>query len=206
MTRRGMTIIEILVVSSIGVVVLTVLIAVLSSQSKMNRAAQSSVTLQNALTIEETLAADIRQLGVLPARGAIAIAPHGLSFYRCVFDAKTIRLRPVKYGCERTRGGNWRLIRTEATPAGLSRTALDGTIAAFEFRRVADPDLGSEYLKVSLAVIDDDVPPPAAPNAYAARVTGHEILCRIPRPSELGHPRLQRTAKPVVERDLLPLD
>ena len=59
--RRGMTIIEIIVVCGVATVILTVLITLSNSSAKMNKAAMSSVTLQNAVLIQETIATDIRQ-------------------------------------------------------------------------------------------------------------------------------------------------
>lgn len=205
--RRGMTIIEIIVVSAVAVVVLTVLITLSNSSAKMNKAALSSVTLSNALVVQETIATDLRQLGVLPARGPVPLLnEHGLSFFKCVFEDKIIKLRPVKYGCERTPGGNFRLIRTEVQPGKTVKHTLDGILASVKFSLVSHPQFGGVYLKVALELIDDDVKPPTSRTAYTARVTAHDVLCRIPIPTEVGHVRLQQTTKPVVEQDLLPLD
>lgn len=202
-----MTIIEIIVVSAVAVVVLTVLITLSNSSAKMNKAALSSVTLQSALLIQETIATDLRQLGVLSTRGALPlVADRGMSFFKCVFDGKTIKFRPVRYSCERTAKGNYRMVRTEVVNGREERSILDGLLAQIKFSLVSDPQFGSVYLRVNMALIDDDVPAPANRNAFAARVTTHDVLCRVPIPSEVGHPRLAKTCTPVVERDLLPLN
>ena len=204
-----MTIIEIIVVSAIAVVILSVLITISNSSQKMNKAALSSVNVQNALLIQETISTDLRQLGVLPARGAVPlVSDHGLSFFRCVFDGKDIKFRPVRYGCTRTSAGNWRLVRTEVIAGREEKDTLDGLLCEIKFSLVSDPQFGSVYLRVAMALIDDDVPAPAGKerNAFSARITSHDVLCRIPIPSEVGHPRLQKTCTPIVEHDLLPLN
>lgn len=202
-----MTVIEIIVVSAIAVVILSVLITIQNSNAKMNKAALASVNVQNALIIQETIAADIRQLGVQPQRGALPLLNDtGISFFRCVFQGKEIRFRPVRYGCERTAAGNYRLVRTEVVGGREERTKLEGVINMIRFRLISDPQFGSVYLKVELGLIDDDVPGPARRDALTARVIYHDVLCRIPIPSEVGHPRLQKTCTPVIERDLLPLN
>ena len=201
-----MTLIEIMVVSVIGVVVLTVLITLSTSSAKLNKAAQTSVSLQAALLIEESLAADMRQLGVVPGRGPVQTSARGATFYRCVFDAKSIRYRPVKYSCEKTPGGNWRLIRTEGLPSGPRRQTLDGILADILFRQISDPVLGQVYLRVTMRLIDDDVPLPTTLDAFAARVTQHDIVCKLTIPSEFPLPRVTRTTKPILESDLLPLN
>lgn len=202
-----MTVIEIIVVSAIAVVILSVLITIQNSSSKMNKAALASVNVQNALLIQETIATDLRQLGVVPQRGALPmLSEKGVSFYRCVFQGSQIRFRPVRYGCERTAAGNYRLIRTEVVGGREEKTRLEGVLSDIKFSAVSDPQFGSVYLRVAMALIDDDVTPPTRRDAFSARITTHDVLCRIPIPSENGHPRLQKTCTPVVEGALLPLN
>lgn len=203
-----MTVLEIMIVCSISVVVLTAIIALSNSSAKLNKAALSSVTLQSALILQETIASDLRQLGVQPPPAAPLplVAPRGLSFFKCRFVGKKIRFRPVKYGVESTPGGNMRLVRTEVKDTGPDRTTIEGILTALEFRVISDPQAGGAYLKISMSLIDEDVKPPAGRAAFLARITSHDLLCRIPIPSERGMLRVARMVTPDLEAPLLPLD
>jgi hypothetical protein len=203
-----MTVLEIMIVCSISVVVLTALIALSNSSAKMNKAALSSVTLQSALILQETIASDLRQLGVQPPPAAPLplVAPRGISFYKCRFVGKKIRYRAVRYGVEGTPAGNMRLVRTEVTDNGPQRSVIDGLLTRLEFAVISDPDRGGAYLKISLSLIDDDVKPPQGRSALQARITNHDLLCRIPIPSERGMLRVSRMVTPEIEGPLLPLE
>ena len=203
-----MTVLEVMIVCSISVVVLTALIALSNSSAKLNKAALSSVTLQAALILQETIASDLRQLGVQPPPAAPLplVAPRGMSFYKCRFVQKKIRFRPVKYSVQATPGGNMRFVRTEVKETGPERTVFEGLLTKLEFAVISHPQHGGAYLKVAMSLIDDDVKPPAGRSAFMARVTSHDLLCRIPIPSARGILRVGRMVTPELEGPLLPLD
>jgi hypothetical protein len=197
----------VLIVSTLGVIVLTGLLALSSGGTKMNRAALSSVALQNAILLQEAIAQDIRQMGVDPGRTTLfEIGATSLSFYRVVFDGTAIRLRPVKYGLVRTARGNAQVCRTERSPRGLERTCQPAVLRAFAFELVSDPTFGGRYIRVSMEVLDEDLPPSTAPAAFAVRSSRHDLLARIPIPTPLRNPALAPSTQLLPEGEMLPLD
>jgi Tfp pilus assembly protein PilV len=208
--RRGTTMIEMLMAVTIGLIVLAAILALYSSGAKMNRAAQSSVSLQNAMLLEEMMVEDFRQIAIDPSPDRVnflQIQPNGVSFFKAAFPDRRIHLRPVRYSVNRTRRGNFQLVRSEQTPRGLQTVIKDGILREIQFSMVGDSLIGTtRYLHVTMVVLDDDLAVnPRVPQAYASRSTVHSVMLKVCFPPTNGYQFLQQSAQMTPDADLLPL-
>lgn len=205
MTRRdGFTIVEISIAAVLIAVVLGTVFNFLSSTRRMNDAARGSEAVAAALLIEESIAMDMRQLGVDPARPRVfEIGRDGLSFYRTVFAGKAIRLRPVRYSVRKLRSGNFRMERTEIVQGKLVKSQLEGILGAIAFGTTRDKGSSMTYLKVSMTVLPDDVPPASGVDPHGV---AQVLLARIPVPVQLVNPELAPSCALTPEANLLPLE
>lgn len=202
--RRGLTIVEVLVALVLVAMVLGALFTFLGTTRRMNEASRGSAAVASALLIEESLAMDMRQLGVDPQRERVFdMTGRGLSFYRNVFDGKTIRLRPVRYAVKRTPAGNSRLERTEVGPRGTVSTTFDGILASVAFGVTGDPQSPVRYLRVTMTVLPEDFAPGSKSVASGVEQV---LLARIPVPVQVANPELAPSCRLLPDGPLLPLD
>jgi hypothetical protein len=195
---------------SIGLIVLAAILALYSSGAKMNRAAQSSVSLQHAMLLEEMMVEDFRQIAIDPSPDRVnflQIQPNGVSFFKAAFPDRTVHLRPVRYSVTKTRRGNFQLVRSELTPRGLQNSIKDGVLRDITFTMVGDSVIGTtRYLHVTMRVLDEDLAvDPRVPQAYASRMTMHTVMLKVCFPPTNGYQFLQNSAQLTPEADLLPL-
>ena len=199
--KRAFTVVEILIVCVLVAVVLYALFGFLSTTRRMNDASRGSAAVAGALLIEETIASDMRQLGVDPKRARVLeLSRDGLSFYRTVFDGPAIRLRPVSYAVVRLKSGNAQLARTELVRGKPVRTVLDGILSDVTFTTTTDRAHGVTYLKVGLTVLPDDVPPGSGIDPHGV---SQVLLARIPVPVQIVNPELESTCQILPEADLV---
>lgn len=203
-----MSMLEILVTCIIGSVVLGVVLAFWSGGVKMNKAAQSSVTLQNAMILQEAILQDVRQMGNDPTRPQqFLLGASSLSFFKCFFRGRDMDLIPVKYGVVPSRGGNRLLRRTESGSAGPAVKTFDlAPLSSLMFSLVGD-SLGNRYIRVTMEVLENDRAVRGdVPAALRDRSSRHSLVVRVPTYSMLGDPMLSKVSGFRVLGDLLPLD
>ena len=201
--RRAYTVVELLIAAALVALVIGTLFGFLSTTRKMNDAARGSAAVAGALLVEETIASDMRMLGVDPKRAHVFDwGPTGLSFYRTVFVKTEIRLRPIRYTVKRTKHGNLQLVRTELVAGKSNTTTLDAILAGLSWSTTHDTGRTVDYLKINMTVLPEDLPP--GPEAEK-RGTAQVLLARIPVPVQVVNPELEPTCRLTPEADLLPL-
>ena len=210
MTRTGVSIVEILVVSVLSVVVLGTILGLWSGGTKMNKAAQSSVTLQNALLLEETIYQDFHQMGVDPTSwNTHMVAENCLSFYKVAFDGQVIKLRPVKYTRVASPGGLYFLKRTEVGGGKTTtKTFSNAPLLDVKFGQHEDTVFKRRYLTCYLWVAEEDKRRPGSQLTVNQDRPGcRAMIARIPMPSMLGNPAMAEVTKIAPDgSSLLPLD
>jgi len=204
--------VEILVVCTLSTTVFAALMGLWNGGIKMNRAAQSSTTLQNALLLEETIFQDFHQLGIDPKSvNSHLQAENCLSFYRVAFVGNEIRLRPVKYARVKGQNGLFFLSRTEVTPDGKTNTKVyrNAPLQHLSFGQLEDATFNRRYLRVDITVAESDRQiNTSVQSANQERRGCRTLVARIPIPSGLGDLCLNVATKitPEPASGLLPLD
>lgn len=201
MTRRGFTLLEVLVVAAIAIGVLAGVLTAWRTGSQVERATNSTGALQSAMLLTETLYRDICQLGVDQSRREpLLINESSLSFYKVKFQAEQMKLVPLRFSRVKSPQGNWFLKREEA---GQPPKIFGGApCTEISFAQIQDPTFQTRYLKVTFKVMDQDL----APGPARREPLAHSAIMRIPVPSQIGHPGLQAVMKIAPEGDLLPLN
>jgi hypothetical protein len=207
MRSHGFTVVEALVAVALFGLVIGALQALWSVGHRMNTAASGSVLLQSAMTIEETMIRDVRELGIDPnLRDMLLINAKALSFYKVVFSGEDIRLCPVKYERVEKRPGLFYLRRSELTPDGklTECTYTQAPLGALVFMLIDDRRFGNRYLRVDFTVMDSERV--RSPGAYDPdHSSSHSLVLRIPVPSNLSDPKLRPATRIVPDRALLSL-
>ena len=188
-------------VAGIGLMLLASALSAWRSSAKQDQVASSTVSLQSAMLLTETLYRDICQLGVDQARREpLLISDKSLSFYKVKFEGPEMKLVPLKFSRVRSPKGNWFLKREEA---GAKDKILGGAPCTdITFALIQDPTFGAKYLKVTMKVLEADLEPGPGRREPLA----HSSIMRIPVPSMIGHPGLQAVMRIVPAGDLLPVD
>lgn len=201
MRRPAFTLLEVLVVAGIGLMLLAAALSAWRSGAQVERAANSTVALQSAMLLTETLYRDICQLGIdQTRREPLLISEGSLSFYKVKFEGDRMKLVPLKFSRVKSPKGNWFLRREEA---GQKEKVLRGApCTELAFSRVVDPAFRTRYLKVHMRVLETDL----APGPARRQPLAHSAIMRIPVPSQVGNPGLQAVMRIVPEGPLLPVD
>lgn len=210
--RRGITVVEVLVALGIGAVVIGCLMGLWTLGSKMHQASQSTVALQAALTMTESLFADLRQIGLQAGLAQHAIGPAGrpagvpgntLSFYKVSFKADRIALVPVRYRTVASPGGNRLLVRDEKRGGTLvSHVFQPCPVQYVEFEAHADA-FGNEFIRAAVNVLEDDRPPGTVTIA-PERIVRQQVMIRVPVPDRFGDAQYDRVNVVTRDADLLP--
>lgn len=212
MRRGGFSLVEIVVVCLASTVVLAALVGLWTGGTKMSKAAQSSVALQNALILEENLLLDLHQMGVNPSQSETHLVSNRcLSFFKVVFVGAEIALRPVKYSRVSSPGGLSLLARSEATAGGGVATKVFGSMPlhVLRFSQFEDGPLRNRYLRVDLQTADEDRPIAVAQSAALMdRKVSRTLIVRVPDPAMLDSPIIAPVARinPIPGTRLFPLD
>ncbi|MBI4859457.1 MAG: hypothetical protein HY815_04245 [Candidatus Riflebacteria bacterium] len=209
--RRGLSVAELVVVSATMTVLLGVLMSLWASGTLMNRAAQSSVALQNAMILEETIYQDFQRMGVdLDSVSTHLVSRTCLSFYRVAFDGPWIRLRPVRYSRIASPGGLYFLKRTEIGPGGRHDVTVFSGVPLLDvrFEEIVDPVLKRRYLSVYLLASEADRRDQRPRAALRDRTGCRSLVARVPMPAMLRNPIMEPVTKIATESGtgLLPLE
>lgn len=208
---RAITALELLIALTIGTVVLGCLMALWQLGAKMNRASQSTIVLQAALTVTESLFSDLRQMGLEPSSPPFIIGPvnrppgalgTSLKFFKVSFRPDRVVLSPVRFHTTRSPGGNQYFAREEFR-AGKYDTRIFKTcpIQSLEFASHTD-FWGNDYLRAAVRVLEDDRPPGTA-GAIAERTIRQQVLVRIPVPDRFGDAAFAKVNLVMKEAELL---
>lgn len=208
---RAITALEILIALTIGTVVLGCLMALWQLGTKMHGASQSTIALQAALTMSETLFSDLRQMGLEPASPPFLIGPAGrppgtpgtsLSFYKVVFLPDRVNLAPVRFHTIPSPGGNAYFVRDQLRAGKLDTNVFRPCpVQGVEFDTHTD-FWGNEYLRAAIRVLEDDRPPGTV-TITAERSVRQQVLVRIPVPDRFGDPAFAKANLVLREAALL---
>ena len=209
--RRGTTVVEVLIALSIGVVLLACLMALWQLGSKMHHASQSTVALQAALTMTESIFGDLRQMGLEPGSPSYVIGPatraagspgNSLAFFKVQFKPDRIILVPVRFKTIPSPGGNLFLVREERR-AGKVETQVfrQCPLQSVEFDANADA-WGNQYLRAAVRVLEDDRPPGSV-TITPERIVRQQVLVRMTVPDRFGDPAFSKVNLLVKDGELL---
>ena len=196
MSRRGMSMVELLVVSAAAGMVTWAMFTLLRGGTRMSRATSMTVALQNALFLEDVISRDLCQLGIDPARSApYLIGPSSVSFYRTSFEGNRTLLVPVKFSYLPGKKGTGYLQRSELVPGKplAVKSYLNAPLGELVFSRFQDPMFKTTYLKVQMTLQEGD------------RSLPHTVVMRIPTHSQVGNPNLSQVVRFLTAAELLPL-
>ena len=175
-----MNLAEVLVGAVLASTLLAAVMSLWTGAEKLSRASQSAALLNGALSLEEAVVQDIKQMGMDPGRReSFFISRDSLSFYRVRFAGDAVRLSPVRYQLFEHAPGVSYLARSEA---GSRRVFRQAPLSQAWFGIVTEPISGNRYLRFDFTVRDPDAPP--------SRCNAHSLVLRIPVPGELGNPSL----------------
>lgn len=205
--RIGYTVVEIVVVVMLVTIVLAIFWQIFSGSTRMNQAATMSVAIQQALIVQETLAKDIKRLGIPPgAQETMRINPASISFYITQFQEgdPVLKLNPVRYSLKGTPNGNMKLVREIFDRTGPTevREVENVTLDTFTFNLLADPTGAGRFLIATGTALTEDEPLGTYDPRYAMRAFPVLYLGQIRDPPSLVEP-LTRSAGYVVD-GLLP--
>lgn len=201
--RTGYTVVEIVVVIMLVSTVLGLFWQIFSGSSRMNQAATMSIAIQQALIVQETLAKDIKRLGVPPGADVpMRINPTSISFYITQFQEgdPLLKLNPVRYSLEPTASGNLKLVREAFDSRGLTerRMVENVTLKTFTFNLLSDPAGAGRFLIATGTALTEDDPVDTYDPRYAMRAFPVLYLGQIRDPPSLVEP-LTRSAGFVVD-------
>jgi hypothetical protein len=200
---RGATIVELVIALAAGAVLVGALMFMWSGGIRTTQAAQSTIAIQNALLLAQTLHEDLRQLGVDSGRTPLVLSKTSLAFYKVRFGAKEVRLVPVRYRLVRGPDGVGYLERAELRPGGwAAKTYGLAPLSDLEFSLLADPLMGNRYGRVRMKLLGDERPSGLRTLAQLSRYTTHNLVVRVPVPSHRGDPAVSLVARFIREGEL----
>ena len=199
--KRGVTLLEVLIVMGIVVAVMGGVFMAMSGGSRVTRVSSSTAALQSAMLLTEALYRDIAQLGVdTTSARTLEFSDSSLCFYKCKFDGDRMLLVPLKFSRVKSPKGNYFLKREEL--GAPDKTFGSAPCTELSFTTIQDPNFHTQYLKVMMKVLEQDL----APGPARRDPLPHSAIMRIPVPSQVGLPALQAIMKIVPEGPLMAVD